>query len=69
MFGNKTENEGFFLLKMAHVLFPLRFWCPREEQEDGRRFLPVFSATGDPQGEEQDAQTSEYPTFSSILRD
>lgn len=37
-----------------------RLWCPREEQEDGRRFLSVFSETRDQRGEEQDAQTGEY---------
>lgn len=42
----------------------LRLWWPREEQEDGRRFLFVFSAAGERWREEQDAQAGEFLMFS-----
>lgn len=50
-----VENGAF--------VFGLRLWCPREEHEDGRRFLSVSSAAGDRRRKEQDAQTGEYLMF------
>lgn len=49
---------------MLFVFFFLRLWWPREEQEDGRRFLSVFSAAGERRREEQDAQAGEFLMFS-----
>lgn len=46
------------------MFFFLRLWWPREEQEDGRRFLSVFSAAGEWRREEQDAQAGEFLMFS-----